>query len=87
MRRIFLTAALAAMGLTVGITADVGAQWYPNPVIGDTGRYVTDRQYDPWTGRTTIHTDRQIVRESALDPWRQYADPGSRRWGLISSAP
>ncbi|TWU57008.1 hypothetical protein Poly51_29290 [Rubripirellula tenax] len=50
--------------------------WY-NPEIYNSGRQVSDVQYDPFTGRVIVRTDKNTVRESVLDPNRTYADPGS----------
>ena len=80
MKRMCLTAVLAAMGLTVVMTADAKAQWFPNPVIGNTGQYVSGSSYNPWNNRWTVRTDQHVTRASAMDPWRGYADPGSRQY-------
>ncbi len=48
-----------------------------NPPIYDSGRQITGVTYDPFSGKIRIQTNRDKVRESVLDPNRQYVDPGS----------
>lgn len=51
---------------------------YPyNPEIYNSGKQITNVVYDPFTGRYRVTTTQNKVRESALDPNRRYADPGS----------
>ncbi|TWU57707.1 hypothetical protein [Rubripirellula reticaptiva] len=66
-----------------GVPVNGGGQisaggWY-NPEIYNSGRQVSDVQYDPFTGRVIVRTDKNTVRESVLDPNRSNVDPGSYR--------
>jgi len=55
---------------------------YPrhNPTVWDSGSRVTGIYRDPYTGQIRVRTDRDQVRASALDPYRNHVDPGSRRY-------
>lgn len=50
---------------------------YRNPVVYNSGRYVTGHQYNPWTEQYRVQTHRTRVHASAFDPYRGYADRGS----------
>lgn len=50
---------------------------YRNPVIYNSGRYLTAHAYNPWTDQYHVQTHRTQVHASAMDPYRGYADPGS----------
>jgi hypothetical protein len=68
--------AVTVLALGLGSQA-AEAQWgYWNPTI-----YQSDPQtsmyYDPWTGRLHVHTHRNEVRASALNPYRNQIMPGS----------
>jgi len=55
---------------------------YPrhNPTVWDSGSHLTDIYRDPYTGQIRIRTNRERVHASALDPYRNRLDPGSRRY-------
>ncbi len=55
---------------------------YPphNPTVWDSGSHLTDIYRDPYTGQIRVRTHREQVRASALDPYRNHVDPGSRRY-------
>lgn len=74
-----LTMGVMVTGLLGLATSEASAQWW-NPEIYNSGDRVSGIYYDPFTGRVTVRTDRTRIRESALDPDRNFADPGSRRY-------
>jgi hypothetical protein len=49
-----------------------------NPVIYNSGRYATSHSYNPYSDHYHVNTHRTRVHASAMDPYRGYADPGSR---------
>jgi hypothetical protein len=49
-----------------------------NPVIYNSGRHATSHSYNPYSGHYHVDTHRTRVHASAMDPYRGYADAGSR---------
>ena len=50
-----------------------------NPTIAQTRNHVDGFHFDPYTGRWTVDTTQNKVKESATDPNRGHVDPGSLR--------
>ncbi|MEO6808789.1 MAG: hypothetical protein ABI353_06725 [Isosphaeraceae bacterium] len=78
MRAILVLGVLAAVA-TLAVTPTVHAQ-PPNPIVGDTGRYVTTNQYDPFSNNYVTGTNRDMTRASAYDPNRNVIDPGTYQY-------
>lgn len=53
--------------------------WH-HPTVWDSGSHLTDIYRDPYTGQIRIRTHRDNVKASALAPYRNRVDPGSRRY-------
>ena len=51
-----------------------------NPVIYNSGRYATSYSYNPYADHFHVNTHRTRVHASAMDPYRGYADAGSRHY-------
>jgi hypothetical protein len=53
--------------------------WFlrPNPVVQDSGRYVTGVYQGPLGFRQHVETNREKIHASAFDEDRDYVDPGS----------
>lgn len=74
---------LAVLVGVVGVAAERAEAWpwpWVNPEIYNSGSQVSGAYYDPFTGRVVIRTDRTRVRESYLDPARNFVDPGSKHY-------
>jgi hypothetical protein len=49
----------------------------PNPVVYDSGPRLEGIYYGPYGIRHQVHTSSERIHASAMDPNRDYADPGS----------
>lgn len=79
--RIVVTGAVL-VGL-MGVAADRANAWpwpWVNPEIYNSGSQLTGAYFDPFTGRLVVRTDKTRVRESYLDPSRNFVDPGSKHY-------
>ncbi len=87
MKRFFLAVTAAAVcGICLVAAPSFGQSPYgvrspaflnPNPVVVDSGRYLTGVCYGPWGVRHQVNTNRDQVHASAYDPNRDQVDAGS----------
>jgi len=70
---------VAILALSVSVEKAEAQPWW-NPTIFDTGTQFQDMQYDPFTNSMIMRTRRTSVKASAMDPNRNWVDPGSKRW-------
>lgn len=68
------------VAVTLAATSSVHGQQPFNPVVTDSGRYVTGSGYDPFSNNYVVDTHREMSRASAYDPNRGVVDPGSYRY-------